>query len=153
MIYKSFTVHEWQDRFLTLLRSVRSKVFLNFLRAKVVERLTRHFDTQYITLILFIYLYYVYNICVSKLVDPGEFPFSRHGAIHHTTFFIKLIFFKKSHLRYLERLLSLATRKSARGERKIHLALKGKMDMKIFMLKVIYVRASRHRYDLTSFLL
>lgn len=90
----------------------------NFLSsAQDVERLTRHFDTRYITPISFIYLYYVYSICVSKLVDPGRFPFVS-GARPYitTTSFIKLIFFKKSHLHYLERLLSLASRKSARGE-------------------------------------
>lgn len=112
--------------------------------------LAGHFDIQYITSIPFIYLYYVYNICVSKLVDPGRFPSPTREAIHHTTFFIKLIFFKKSHLRYLERLLSLATRKSTREERKIHLALEDKMDMKIFMLKMIYVRLPGRTADMTQ---
>lgn len=76
----------------------------------------------------------------SWLILASSLP--RRQAIHHTAFFIKLIFFKKSHLRYLERLLSLASRKSALGERKIHLALKDKMDMKIFTVKMIYVRVT-----------
>lgn len=129
------------------------KSFFNFFSVKAVERLTRHILTSSTSRLFFSSTYITYTISVyrSWLIPVSSLP--HHRAIHHTTFFIKLIFFKKSHLRYLKRLLSLATRKSARGERKIHLALKGKMDMKIFMLKVIYVLASRHRYDLTSFLL
>jgi hypothetical protein len=81
---------------------------------------------------------------------PVGFPSVGRAAIHHTTSFIKLIFFKKSHLRYLERLLSLASRKSARGEGKIHLALKPKMDMKIFMLKVIYRPLASRRSNMAQ---
>lgn len=59
---------------------------------------------EYIEAIPFICLYYTYNIWVSKSVDPGNFsPQAARGgdAIHHTFFFIKLIFFKKSHLSLL----------------------------------------------------
>lgn len=134
-------------------RILRRFVFRNFVSSTAaVERLSRDILTPSTSRPFPSSTYITYTISVyrSWLILVGSLP--QHEVIHHTTFFIKLIFFKKSHLRYLERLLSLATRKSARGERKIHLALEDKMDMKIFMLKVIYVRASRHRYDSTRIL-
>lgn len=82
----------------------------------------------------------------SRLIPAGSLPWQ--PTIHHTFFFIKLIFFKKS--RPLASLPQL--RKSAPGwggeERKIHLTLEDKMNMKIAWLKMIYIR-TRHPDDIT----